>query len=147
MIRKLCTLLTVAVAAFAQTGTIEKINVHGVSLEGNLEGDPDSRDVFVYLPPSYDANRNQRYPVVYLLHGYGRQAETWAPFVGLPGSIDNGLLKGTTKEMIVVVPDANTKYGGSMYSSSPTTGDWGILHHARSCHLHRRPLSHDRHAR
>jgi S-formylglutathione hydrolase FrmB len=26
--------------------------------------------------------------------------------------------------MIVVLPDAFTKYSGSMYSSSPTTGDW-----------------------
>jgi len=107
-----------------RAGTIEKIKVHGASLEGNLEGDPAERDVFVYLPPSYTANRSQRYPVVYLLHGYGRVGEQWVPFIGLPGSMDNGLAKGTTKEMIVVIPDANTKYGGSMYSNSPTTGDW-----------------------
>jgi S-formylglutathione hydrolase FrmB len=107
-----------------QTGSIKKIKVHGASLEGNLEGDPAERDVFVYLPPRYAANRNQRYPVVYLLHGYGRVGEQWVSFIGLPGSMDNGIAKGTTKEMIVVIPDANTKYGGSMYSSSPTTGDW-----------------------
>lgn len=28
------------------------------------------------------------------------------------------------QEMILVNPDAFTKYSGSMYSSSPTTGDW-----------------------
>ncbi len=111
-------------AASAHTGTVEKIKVHGASLEGNLEGDPAERDVFVYLPPSYTANKAQRYPVVYLLHGYGRVGEEWVSFIGLPGSMDNGIAKGTTKEMIVVIPDANTKYGGSMYSSSPTTGDW-----------------------
>jgi len=107
-----------------RAGSIEKIKVHGASLEGNLEGDPAERDVFVYLPPGYAANRNRRYPVVYLLHGYGRVGEQWVPFIGLPASMDNGIAKGTTKEMIVVIPDANTKYGGSMYSSSPTTGDW-----------------------
>jgi hypothetical protein len=53
--------LAVAVAApvMAQTaapvkkGTVEHIKVHGVSLEGNLEGDSPDRDVFIYLPPSY----------------------------------------------------------------------------------------------
>ena len=113
-----------ALAAQNKAGSIETIKVHGASLEGNLEGDPAERDVFVYLPPGYAANRNQRFPVVYLLHGYGRVGEQWVPFIGLPASMDNGIAKGTTREMIVVIPDANTKYGGSMYSSSPTTGDW-----------------------
>ena len=114
----------VSLAATPQAGSIEKIKVHGASLEGNLEGDPAERDVFVYLPPSYNANRNRRYPVVYLLHGYGRVGEQWVTFIGLPGSMDRGIAAGTTKEMILVIPDANTKYGGSMYSASTTTGDW-----------------------
>jgi S-formylglutathione hydrolase FrmB len=105
-------------------GKIEKIMVHGKSLEGNLEGDPPERDVAVYLPPSYAKERSRRYPVVYLLHGYGRTADDWYPFVGLPGSMDRNIAAGTAREMILVIPDGNTLYGGSMYSSSPTTGDW-----------------------
>ncbi|HEY7333573.1 MAG TPA: alpha/beta fold hydrolase [Bryobacteraceae bacterium] len=105
-------------------GKIEKIMVHGRSLEGNLEGDSPDRDVAVYLPPSYSKERNRRYPVVYLLHGYGRTADDWYPFIGLPGSMDRDIAAGTAREMILVIPDANTLYGGSMYSSSPTTGDW-----------------------
>ena len=62
---------------------MERIKVHGKSLDGNLEGDSADRDVFVYLPPSYVSNRNQRYPVVYLLHGYGLTAERWMPFTKL----------------------------------------------------------------
>lgn len=34
-------------------GRIEKVMVHGKSLEGNLQGDPPERDVAIYLPPSY----------------------------------------------------------------------------------------------
>ncbi len=98
--------------------------VHGRSLEGNLEGDSPDRDVAVYLPPSYSRERNRRYPVVYLLHGYGRTADDWYPFIGLPGSMDRDIAAGTAREMILVIPDGNTLYGGSMYSSSPTTGDW-----------------------
>ena len=56
-------------AAPDKAGTVEHIKVHGKSLEGNLLGDSADRDVFVYLPPSYQASKNQRYPVVYLLHG------------------------------------------------------------------------------
>jgi len=105
-------------------GVVERIRVHGKSLEGNLEGDPADRDVAVYLPPSYATNHRRRYPVLYLLHGYGRTMEGWVPFIGLPGSADRDIASGTAREMILVIPDANTLYGGSMYSSSPTTGDW-----------------------
>src|SRR5678810_320979 len=58
-------------------GSMEKITVHGKSLEGNLEGDSPDRDVYVYLPLSYTRNRNQRYPVLYFLHGYGAHAENY----------------------------------------------------------------------
>lgn len=108
----------------AAGGTIDHIQVHGRSLEGNLQGDPAERDVTVYLPHSYSTDRSRRYPVVYLLHGYGRTVDKWVPFIGLPGSADRDIAAGTAREMILVLPDANTLYGGSMYSSSPTTGDW-----------------------
>ena len=52
-------------------GTVERVVVHGKALEGNLEGDSPDREVTVYLPPSYAGDQMRRYPVVYLLHGYG----------------------------------------------------------------------------
>src|ERR1700688_4515118 len=100
-----------------KAGTVEHIKVHGKSLEGNLLGDSPDRDVFVYLPPSYQSNKNQRYPVVYLLHGYGLNAERWVPFIGLPALADKDIAAGSAKEMIMVSPDAFNKYNGSMYSS------------------------------
>ncbi len=105
-------------------GTVEHIKVHGVSLEGNLEGDSPDRDVFIYLPPSYATSRNQRYPVVYLLHGYGLTGERWMTFANLAAIADKDISAGTMKEMILVSPDAYTVHGGSMYSASVTTGDW-----------------------
>src|SRR5438270_3198575 len=38
--------------------------------------------------------------------------------------MDQALSDGSTREMIVVMPDAYTRFKGSMYSSSVTTGDW-----------------------
>lgn len=100
-------------------GTWEKIKVHGKSLEGNLEGDSPDRDVFVYLPASYQANRTRRYPVVYFLHGYAAHAETYWNSMTVPAAAD-----AAGAEMIFVLPDAFTIYDGSMFSNSPTTGDW-----------------------
>jgi enterochelin esterase-like enzyme len=108
----------------AKKGTVEKITVHGASLEGNLTGDSPDRDVFVYLPPSYATSKAQRYPVAYLLHGYGIGAEFWMTFTKLAEAADKDIAAGTAKEFIIVSPDANTKWNGSMYSSSPTSGDW-----------------------
>src|SRR5258708_37340543 len=104
---------------------VEHIRIHGKSLEGNLEGDSPDRDVAIYLPPSYAAEKSKRYPVIYLLHGYGGRDD---PFNGrlatLPDSADNDIKAGTAKEMIVVMPNSYTLHKGSMYSNSVTTGDW-----------------------
>jgi pimeloyl-ACP methyl ester carboxylesterase len=104
--------------------TVEHIKVHGKSLEGNLEGDSPDRDVIVYLPPSYAKQPNRRYPVVYFLHGYGIDAARYWDIMKVPAAADKDIAAGTASEMILVHPDAFTIYNGSMYSSSPTTGDW-----------------------
>ena len=105
-------------------GTVEMIQVHGKSLEGNLEGDSPDRDVFVYLPPSYATEKNRHYPVVYFLHGYGAKAEMYWNLMAEPATADKLMNDGTIHEFILVNPDAHTLYDGSMYSNSPTTGDW-----------------------
>ena len=117
-------LLAQAPAAATPKGTVDRIKVHGKSLEGNLEGDSPDRDVFVYLPPGYAANSSRRYPVAYMLHGYGLTAERWMPFTRMADAADKNIAAGKMKEMILVNPDAFTLYNGSMYSSSPTIGDW-----------------------
>jgi len=104
-------------------GKLEHIKVHGKALEGNLEGNSADRDVFVYLPPSYSKEPNRRYPVVYTLHGFGLHAEQWVGFANV-GGLERGLAAGTTKEMILVSPDAFSLHNGSFYSNSKTTGDW-----------------------
>ena len=107
----------------AKPMTVERIKIHGKSLEGNLEGETVDRDAFVFLPPSYAKNKSQRYPVVYALHGYSIGAEQWTKEIHVPQTIEGAIAQGS-KEMIVVLPDSKTIYNGSMYSSSPTTGDF-----------------------
>jgi enterochelin esterase-like enzyme len=112
-----------ALLAQPPAGTLEKIRVHGAALDGNLSGDDATRDVYVYLPPTYAREKSRRYPVVYFLHGYTATAEAYVRFLGLPQAVD-GAIAGGSREMIVVLPDAFTKWSGSMYSSSAATGDW-----------------------
>jgi enterochelin esterase-like enzyme len=107
----------------AKPVTVEHIKIHGTSLEGNLEGDAVDRDVFVYLPPSYQHDKKRRYPVVYALHGFFIGAEQWSHEIHVPQTIEGAFAKGA-QEMIVVLPDSKTIYNGSMYSSSATTGDF-----------------------
>ena len=102
---------------------VEKIAVHGPSLEGNLEENDFDRTVFVLLPPSYDKAKARRYPVVYFLHGYQTKAEQimgWGPME----QRYEAAMKATGREFIVVVPDSFTRHSGSMYSDSVTVGNF-----------------------
>lgn len=107
----------------AKPVTVERIKVHGASLEDNLEGDAVDRDVIVFLPPSYAQDKKRRYAVVYALHGYSIGAEQWSKEIHVPQTIEGAFAQGA-KEMIVVLPDSKTVHNGSMYSSSVTTGDF-----------------------
>ena len=91
----------------AKPVTVEHIKIHGKSLEGNLEGDDVDRDVFVFLPPSYQKDKHRRYPVVYALHGYSIGAEQWSHEIHVPQTIEGAFALGA-KEMIVVLPDSKT---------------------------------------
>lgn len=119
--------------AAAQTsalhGTVERIVVHGRSLEGNLEDDPADRQVTVYLPPSYQSSPERRYPSLYFLHGFSSSDDYWFSRTREHGPdlariMDEALSSGQTREMILVVPNALTRYYGSFFSRSATTGDW-----------------------
>jgi S-formylglutathione hydrolase FrmB len=115
----------------AAKGRVETVKVHGKSLDGNLSGEPADREVSIYLPPSYDRDRSRRYPVVILLHGYSLTNKYWVGAGGqtvasidVPSAMDRDVASNKSREMILVMPDGNSKYDGSMYSSSVTSGDW-----------------------
>jgi len=109
------------------TGTVQRVFVHSDALTGNLEGDSPDREVSIYLPPGYDADKHTHYPVLYMLHGSGgTDLSYFAPdaSTNIPATADRTLAAGTSSEMIIVTPNAMTVNGGSNYSSGATTGDW-----------------------
>jgi S-formylglutathione hydrolase len=112
-------------------GTVEHIVVHGKALEGNLEGDSPDRAVSIYLPPSYGKDPKRRYPVVYFLHGYTDSDDKWygptKHWINLPTVLNKALAEPGNREMIFVTPNAFTRYYGSFYSNSVTTGNWEVF--------------------
>ena len=129
MIRRLAFLLALTCAGLAaQTGTVERHTVRGRSLEGNLSEDSPDRLVAVYLPPAYAAEPDKRFPVVYLLHGFTDSVDKWwfnpEHWINLPQTLDRAVVREDVEDVIVVMPDALTRFYGSFYSRSVTTGDW-----------------------
>ena len=114
--------ITAPDAAVPENITVEAVHVPGPSLEGNLEGNATTREAMGVLPPSYGKEPNRRYPVVYYLHGFAISGRDFYDFMQVPTAVASNAAQGN--EFIVVVPDTLTKMGGSMYSSSVTTGDF-----------------------
>lgn len=56
----------------------------------------------IYLPPSYESNKDKKYPVIYTLHGNGGNEFRVVDDAGL---LDEGIKKGWWPEMIMVFPN------------------------------------------
>jgi hypothetical protein len=65
------------------------------------------RRCFVYLPPGYDTNARARYPVLYLLHGWGENEEDWSKKGQVDLMMDNLLAAGKVKPMLIVMDNLN----------------------------------------
>lgn len=70
------------------------------------------REMYIYTPPGYDANTNEKYPVLYILHGGGEDERGWATQGKTDLILDNLIAAKKAKPMIVVMPDANIGTGG-----------------------------------
>jgi S-formylglutathione hydrolase FrmB len=94
-------------------------------LKGNPLNDPFEREILTYLPPSY-SKFNKRFPVVYLISGFtgfGIMNMNVSAFSEtIKQRLDRLIKTKKIKEMIVVMPDCFTKYGGSQYVNSSATG-------------------------
>jgi enterochelin esterase family protein len=62
----------------------------------------DDRNFFVYTPPGYDPRRSRQYPVLYLLHGLGDDAERWMNGGAANVIMDNLIAQGKAVPMVVV---------------------------------------------
>ncbi len=96
-----------------QRGTVVEINypTHDYSVAQNALTDADkyNKHAFVYLPAGYDAaDKNTKYPVFILLHGFGQNEYTWGLSNEgrggkIKGYMDRGMAAGEVEKFILVV--------------------------------------------
>jgi S-formylglutathione hydrolase FrmB len=99
-------------------------HVYSPSLEGNLQNNPTTQPVKVYLPPGYDQYPGNVYPVVYLLHGNTQNYNSFYQRYSLANTVNNLISTKAIRPMIIVTPNAKTIYGGSHYTNSYVSGYW-----------------------
>jgi len=65
------------------------------------------RRINIYTPPGYESS-NDKYPVLYLLHGYGGDEDEWVNFGRATQILDNLISQGKARPMLVVMPNGHT---------------------------------------
>ncbi|MHB8861155.1 MAG: alpha/beta hydrolase-fold protein [Pirellulaceae bacterium] len=82
------------------------------------------RNMNVYTPPGYSAD--QKYPVLYLLHGIGGDETEWERLAKPQVIIDNLIADGKAVPMIVVMPNGraqeNDRAEGNVFAAAPAFG-------------------------
>jgi len=71
------------------------------------------RRCFVYTPPEYEANPRNRYPVLYLLHGWGENEQGWHTQGHMDFIMDNLIAGKKAKPMLVVMDNLNAVKPGA----------------------------------
>ena len=79
----------------------------------------ESRRAYVYTPAGYERG-NERYPVMYLLHGGSGDEDAWSSCGRATQILDNLIAQGKAKPMIVVMPNGNiTRIASPDYVKAP----------------------------
>jgi enterochelin esterase-like enzyme len=80
-----------------------------------------TRKMNVYTPPGY--SKDQKYPVLYLLHGIGGDETEWPRYAKPDVMLDNLIADGKAAPMIVVMPNGraqkNDRAEGNVMASAP----------------------------
>ena len=109
-------------------GTLEQLTVTSELLAGNPLGDPADRPLWVYLPEGVAVESGDRYPTVYVIQGFTGQLDMWLNRnwmePNFPERLDVLFSDASVPRAIVVLVDAWTKFGGSQFINSTSTGPY-----------------------
>jgi len=87
------------------------------------------RRAYVYTPPDYDTNARAKYPVLYLLHGWGENEEGWHTQGRVDVIMDNLIAGGQARPMIIVMDNLNAVKPGesaALYGARGTLTQAGV---------------------
>ena len=65
------------------------------------------RRCYVYTPPDYESSSRSRYPVLYLLHGWGENEQGWHTQGRVDLIMDNLIAEKKAKPMLIVMDNLN----------------------------------------
>lgn len=77
---------------------------------------------FIYLPAGY-AESGTRYPVIYMLHGYGGSNTEWVGY-GFPETADTMIAAGEIPPVIIVLPQGDQSYWVNHADDGERWGDY-----------------------
>ena len=110
-------------------GRVDQVIFESQALRGNLLADPHTRPLYIYLPPGYDADPAQRYPVLLMLSSHGNTAQSmlnWRYWdESIDQQIDRLITSGVCPPHIMILPDTWTRLGGALHINSLTIGNYG----------------------
>ena len=76
------------------------------------------RPVNVYVPAEYEKNPDKKYPVLYLVHGWGEDENGWSNQGHLANIMDGLITSGKAVPMIVVMPSGDIKTNSDVREAS-----------------------------
>jgi enterochelin esterase-like enzyme len=107
-------------------GTLDRLVVESDLLAGNPLGDPSRRPLWVYRPPGVELDHPRPLPVIYVIQGYTGQLDMWLTRPALEPTVierfDALFAAGDCPPALLVFVDAWTRYGGSQFLNSGSTG-------------------------
>jgi enterochelin esterase family protein len=91
--------------------------VRALWYHSKVTGQP--RRAFVYTPPGYDRDPQQRYPVLYLQHGAGEDERGWTTQGRMNFILDNLIAAGKARPMIVVMDRGYAEFATPPATNTP----------------------------
>ncbi len=76
------------------------------------------RPINVYVPAEYEKNPDKRYPVLYLVHGWGEDETGWSNQGHMANIMDGLIESGRALPMIVVMPSGDIKTNSDVRNAS-----------------------------
>ena len=76
------------------------------------------RHINVYVPAEYEQNPDKKYPVLYLVHGWGEDENGWSNQGHMANIMDGLIAAGKAVPMIVVMPSGDIKTNSDVRQAS-----------------------------
>ncbi|MBN2172856.1 MAG: esterase [Bacteroidales bacterium] len=81
------------------------------------------RPINVYIPAEYEKNPNKKYPVLYLVHGWGEDENGWSVQGHMANIMDGLIASGKAVPMIIVMPSGDIKTNSNVREASGNITD------------------------